>query len=286
MSRTDWRFWSALFAATIFLSYSAAATPCDIRKTPRLSIIACTQGINSGKWKGRDLAAYYSNRAGRLPRQGRQRPRHRRLHEAIRLDPKFAMAYNNRGIAYSEQGRQRPRHRRLQRGDPARSEIRHGLQQPRYRLQRQGRQRPRHRRLQRGDPARSEIRHGLQQPRHAPIATRATTTAPSPTTTRRSGSIPKIAEAYNNRGHRLRRQGRLRPRHRRLQRGDPARSERRHGLQSTAAVAYLDKGDHRPRHRRLQRGDPARSRRCRRLQQSRCRLSRQGRPRPRHRRLQ
>ena len=52
--------------------------------------------------------------------------------EAIRLDPKLRHGLQQPRHAYQRQGRQRPRHRRLQRGDPARPEIRHGLQQPRH----------------------------------------------------------------------------------------------------------------------------------------------------------
>ena len=55
---------------------------------------------------------------------------------------------------------------------------------------------------------------------------------------------PKYAAAYNNRGNRLQQQGRLRPRHRRLQRGDPARSEIRRLPTTTAAIAYHGKGDY------------------------------------------
>ena len=47
--------------------------------------------------------------------------------EAIRLDPKFARAFQQSRHRLPRQGRQRARHRRLQRGDPARSEIRPGL---------------------------------------------------------------------------------------------------------------------------------------------------------------
>jgi tetratricopeptide (TPR) repeat protein len=104
MSPTDWRFWSALFAAMIFLSYSAAADPCDSSQDPAAAIMDCTQSINSGKWKARHLAAFYSNRAAAYHDQGDNDRAIADLNEAIRLDPKLAMAFNNRGAAYNEQG--------------------------------------------------------------------------------------------------------------------------------------------------------------------------------------
>src|SRR5580698_3420381 len=104
MSRMGWRFWSALFAAMISLSYSAAADPCDSPQDPAAAIIDCTQSINSGKWKGRYLAAFYSNRAAAYHEQGDIDRAIADLNEAIRLDPKLAMALNNRGAAYSEKG--------------------------------------------------------------------------------------------------------------------------------------------------------------------------------------
>ena len=238
-----------------------------------------------------------------------------------------------------DQGRLRPRHRRLQRGDPARSEIRRRLQQPRRAYSRQGRLRPRHRRLQRGDPAQSEHTPTPTTTAASPSTPRATTTAPSPTTARRSGSIRNTPSPTTTAATPTR-QGRLRPRHRRLQRGDPARSEGRGRLRqprrrlstaratttapsptstrrsgsirktpsptTTAAsptapratttapsptsteairldpksrVAYSNRGLRlqqqgrlRPRHRRLHRGDPARSERCHALRQPRPRL--------------
>ena len=57
--------------------------------------------------------------------------------EAIRLDPNYALAYTNRGHAYARQGRHRPRHRRSDRGDPARPEGRLGVLQPGARPPRQ-----------------------------------------------------------------------------------------------------------------------------------------------------
>ena len=113
MSPTDWRFWSALFAAAIFLIHSAAADQCDSPQDPEASIIDCTRSINSGKWKGRYLAAFYSNRAVAYRDKGDNDRAIADLNEAIRLDPKLVMAFNNRGAAYNEQGRQRPRHRGL-----------------------------------------------------------------------------------------------------------------------------------------------------------------------------
>ena len=62
MSPADWRSWSALFAALMLLSCSAAADDCDTLQDPESVIAACTQSINSGKWSGRNLAINYTNR--------------------------------------------------------------------------------------------------------------------------------------------------------------------------------------------------------------------------------
>jgi tetratricopeptide (TPR) repeat protein len=101
---TDWRFRSALFAALIFLSYPAAAAPCDSPQDPAAAITDCTQSINSGKWKGRSLAAYYSNRANAYHEQGDNGRAIADYNEAIRLDPERAMAFLGRGIAFSDKG--------------------------------------------------------------------------------------------------------------------------------------------------------------------------------------
>ena len=92
MRRTDGRFWSALVAATIFLSCSAAADQqCDFAQDPEASIIACTQGIKSGKWKGPNLAAYYNNRAAAYRAKGDGDRAMADLNEAIPFDPKLAL---------------------------------------------------------------------------------------------------------------------------------------------------------------------------------------------------
>ncbi len=103
MSPTDWRFWSALFAAMIFLSYSAAAD-CDTPRDPEATIVDCTQSINSGKWKGRDQAANYTNRGNGYRDKNDLDHAIADFNEAIRLDPKLAMAFLGRGIAFSDKG--------------------------------------------------------------------------------------------------------------------------------------------------------------------------------------
>ena len=126
-----------------------------------------------------------------------------------------------------------------------------------------------------------------------------------------------LSITYNNRGIAYYPQGRLRPRHRRLQPGDPARSQRRLRLlqpgqcvsrqgrlrprhrrlqqaiqldpkdatPTTTGPRVQRQGRQRPRHRRLRPGDPARSQ-VRLAYNNRVSVPRQGRLRPRHRRLQ
>ena len=169
MRRMDWRFWSAAFAAVICLSgVAVAGEACDSSDDPAAGIADCTKSIDSGEFKGHDLAAFYSNRAASYHALGDSEHAMADLNEAIRLDPTLAMPHNNRGAAYNEQGdndraiadyneaiRLDPKlamafsnrgnawsdkgetdraHLRLQRGDPARSEIRDGLPEQGQRL--------------------------------------------------------------------------------------------------------------------------------------------------------
>ena len=87
------------------LNYSAAAgrSACDSPRDPEAAIIDCTQSINSGKWKGHDLAAFYNNRAAAYRAKGDNDRAMTDLNGAIRLDPKLSMAFNNRG-AYHDKG--------------------------------------------------------------------------------------------------------------------------------------------------------------------------------------
>ena len=120
--------------------------------------------------------------------------------EAIRLDPKYAEAYYSRGVGLREQGRLRQGDCRLHRGHPA------GPEDCRWRIATgagaYGKRASTTRRLPttRGHPARPEGCRGVLQPGHRLSAERANTTRRLPTTPRPSGSNPKDAEAYYNRG--------------------------------------------------------------------------------------
>ena len=105
MRPLDRRFWSALFAAMMFWSYSAAAADqCDSPQDPEAAIIDCTQSINSGNWKGRHLAAFYSNRAAAYRATGDSDRAMADLNEAIRLDPKSGKAFVGRGDVFGSMG--------------------------------------------------------------------------------------------------------------------------------------------------------------------------------------
>src|SRR5664279_4983909 len=104
MSPTDRRFWSAFFAAMIFLSYSAAADECDTLQDPEPRIVACTQSINSGKWKGHNQAVNYTSRGNGYRDKGELDHAIADYSEAIRLDPKVAIGLYNRGIVWRAKG--------------------------------------------------------------------------------------------------------------------------------------------------------------------------------------
>ena len=220
--------------------------------------------------------------------------------EAIRLDPEYAMAYNNRGRAWQQKGEfdkaiaDYTEAIRLDPKDAAAYSNRGNAWATKKDFD-QG-----HRRLQRGDPARPrDARAYITEA--MPGTRRGSSTRPSPTTPRRSGSIPttsrlnsrgyawyakhdydkaiadyaevirldpeqypcvlvprqclvregeydkaiadyteairldpKNATAYNRRGSAWQYSGGIRQGHRRLQRGDPARSRVRAGLQLAA----------------------------------------------------
>ncbi len=72
--------------------------------SPDLQISGCTASIQSGRYGDQDLAAVYSNRGEAYDNKGQHDRSIQDFDEAIRLNPKFAIAYDNRGIAYIKDG--------------------------------------------------------------------------------------------------------------------------------------------------------------------------------------
>ena len=192
--------------------------------------------------------------------------------EAIRLDPKIPVRLQQPRRRLARQEGVRQGDRRLRRGHPARPQGRLRLQQPRQRLVQQGasttRRSPTTTEAIRLDPkyasAYNNRGHGLVRtrtsydkaiadfneairldPKYALAYTNrgnawcceeTSTTRPSPTTPRPSGSTPRTPAAYVNRGDAWSAKKELRQGDRRLQRGHPARPERRLWPTTTAAT--------------------------------------------------
>ena len=160
------------------------------RFPPDLRMGRCTASIQSGRWSGKALAWVYVSRGHAYDDKKNYDRAIADYNQAIQLDPKNANAYVA-AVGLQRHEGLRPRHRRLRSGDPARSERCRRLRQPRPRLPRQEGLRPRHRRLRSGDPARSE-RCNAYVSRGLAYHGKKATTAPSPTTIRRSSSIRKM----------------------------------------------------------------------------------------------
>ena len=76
-------------------------------------IRSCSTLIQSGRETRPKRAVAYNNRGIAYAAKGDLDRAIADFNEAIRLDPKDATAYTNRGLTYEKQGRPRPRHRRL-----------------------------------------------------------------------------------------------------------------------------------------------------------------------------
>jgi tetratricopeptide (TPR) repeat protein len=104
MRGAKWRYLAAVIAATILPSHSTLADQCDDLREPEPRIAACTQSINSGKWKGRNQAINYLNRGWASNGKGDYDRAIADYNQAIGIYPKYALAYNNRGLAYYSKG--------------------------------------------------------------------------------------------------------------------------------------------------------------------------------------
>jgi lipoprotein NlpI len=103
MTRAKLGFFCLLFAA-IFLIRPAVADPCDDLRDPEPRIVACTESIKSGKWKGNNQAINYANRGLAYNAKGDPDRAIADFNQAISINPKGATFYNNRGIAYRNKG--------------------------------------------------------------------------------------------------------------------------------------------------------------------------------------
>src|SRR5215475_2117523 len=83
----------------------AADADVCVKGTGDEKLAACTRSINSGLWKGPNLAWAYTNRGIAYRAKGEPDRAIADYGKAIWLNPKFADAYNRRGIAYRANGR-------------------------------------------------------------------------------------------------------------------------------------------------------------------------------------
>jgi lipoprotein NlpI len=104
MNCTQWGFSSLLIASMIFLIRPAIADQCDDLREPEPRIVACTQSIKSGKWKGNNQAINYGNRGKAYMVKGDNDRAIADYNQAISINPRNATFYNNRGIAYRNKG--------------------------------------------------------------------------------------------------------------------------------------------------------------------------------------
>src|SRR5215475_13707538 len=98
---------TALFligAPVLVLPALAGDADACVKGTGDEKLAACTRSINSGIWKGPNLAWAYTNRGIAYRAKGEPDRAIADYDKAIWLNPKFADAYNGRGNAYDDKG--------------------------------------------------------------------------------------------------------------------------------------------------------------------------------------
>jgi tetratricopeptide (TPR) repeat protein len=107
-----------MFARVLFCAAAAALLPFMAFAGPNprndfetcatatgdVVIAACNRAIASRKFRGRDLATLYNNRGSAWYDKGDYDRAIADYAEAIRLNPKYALAFNNRGNAWAAKG--------------------------------------------------------------------------------------------------------------------------------------------------------------------------------------
>src|SRR5579871_17405 len=101
--------WRVLAGAAVAVTLAAHAVAADDSKTCAnesgdVAIGACSRAIASGRYKGRQLAEFYFDRARAWRAKGDLDRAIADDDQAIRLDPKYAIAHYNRGNAWFAKG--------------------------------------------------------------------------------------------------------------------------------------------------------------------------------------
>jgi len=98
-----------VLSATLLVAVQAATAPTDDNEicadaSGDVAIAACTRAIASDRYRGRDLAKLYSDRAFEYGNKGELDRAISDYIDAIRIDPKYAHAYVGRGLVWHAKG--------------------------------------------------------------------------------------------------------------------------------------------------------------------------------------
>ena len=86
------------------VAHADPSASCQDLSNPEAALAACAEAIESGTWKGADLAWAYNNQGLAHAARGDYLRAISSYSEALSLKPDFAPAYSNRGNAHAELG--------------------------------------------------------------------------------------------------------------------------------------------------------------------------------------
>lgn len=109
MQMRSWAYWLFACLAVVALAGLPTVAAADdgdtcTKQSGDLAIAACSRAIGSGRYTGRSLAADYVKRGREYQAKDDLDRAIADFSEAIRLDPKYAVAYDNRGVAWVLKG--------------------------------------------------------------------------------------------------------------------------------------------------------------------------------------